>query len=117
MSRFQKKVYNKEGINSFGIFPPAHQDIVYNAFDKVTSITEGNKELQITYGHHRQRISQQYTEAGATTSKVYVGACEYITQNTQTTTHTYLSGPEGLFAVVVKEQKDRFMIRLAGFFE
>jgi RHS repeat-associated protein len=33
-----------------------------------------------------------------------------ITQNTQTTSHTYLSGPEGLFAVVVKEQKDRFMI-------
>jgi hypothetical protein len=24
-----------------GIFPPAQQDIVYNAFDKVTSITEG----------------------------------------------------------------------------
>ena len=94
-----------------GIFPPAQQDIVYNAFDKVTSITEGDKSLQITYGHHRQRIRQQYTAAGSATTKVYVGACEYITKNGQTTIHTYLSGPEGLFAVVVKEPKGLYNIQ------
>ena len=37
--------------------------------------------------------------------------CEYITQNTQTTTHTYLSGPEGLFAVVVQAPKGTAYIR------
>jgi len=94
-----------------GIFPPAQQDIVYNAFDKVTSINEGDKSLQITYGHHRQRIGQQYTAAGSTTTKVYVGACEYITKRGQTTIHTYLSGPEGLFAIMVKEPNGTQYIR------
>ena len=94
-----------------GIFPPAQQDIVYNAFDKVASITEGDKSLQITYGQHLQRIGQQYTAAGSTTTKVYVGACEYITKRGETTTHTYLSGPEGLFAVVVKEPKGLYNIQ------
>ncbi|PKP47774.1 MAG: hypothetical protein CVT92_16710 [Bacteroidetes bacterium HGW-Bacteroidetes-1] len=94
-----------------GIFPPAQQVIVYNAFDKVSSITKGNQMLLITYGHHRQRISQQYTAAGITTTKVYAGACEYITINGQPTTHTYLSGLEGLFAVVVKEPNGTQYIR------
>ena len=67
--------------------------------------------LQITYGHHRQRISQQYTAAGITTTKVYAGACEYITKNGQTTIHTYLSGPEGLFALHVKNPNGSENIR------
>ncbi|MDP2235740.1 MAG: hypothetical protein Q8J88_04830 [Bacteroidales bacterium] len=96
---------------SAGIFPPEQQSIACNAFDKVTSITEGDKSLQITYGHHRQRISQQYTEAGVTTHKVYAGACEYITKNGQTTTHTYLSGPEGIFALHVKNPNGTENIR------
>jgi len=94
-----------------GIFPPEQQSIAYNAFDKVTSITEGDKFLQITYGHHRQRIGQQYTAAGSTTTKVYAGACEYITKNGQTTIHTYLNGPEGLFAIMVKEPNGTQYIR------
>ncbi len=94
-----------------GVFPAEEQSMRYNAFDKVTSITEGDKTLQITYGHHRQRIGQQFTAAGSTTYKVYVGACEYITKRGETTIHTYLSGPEGLFAVVVQEPKGTAYIR------
>lgn len=82
-----------------GIFPPAQQVIVYNAFDKVASITEGDKSLQITYGHHRQRIAQQYTNGSNTTHKLWVGACEYITENGQQSILTYLIGPEGVFAL------------------
>jgi len=96
---------------SAGIFPPEQQSIAYNAFDKVSSITDGNQLLQITYGHHRQRIRQQYTASGSTTYKVYVGACEYITKNGQTTTLTYLSGPEGLFALHVKNPNGSDSIR------
>lgn len=96
---------------SAGIFPPEQQSIAYNAFDKVTSITQGDKSLQITYGHHRQRIGQQYSAAGSTIYKVYAGACEYITQNGQTTIHTYLSGPEGVFALHVKNPNGTENIR------
>jgi len=56
--------------------------------------TEGNRILQIAYGHHRERISQQYSDGQNTIDKVWAGSCEYITENGQTTTLTYLSGPE-----------------------
>ncbi|PKP47472.1 MAG: hypothetical protein CVT92_16905 [Bacteroidetes bacterium HGW-Bacteroidetes-1] len=94
-----------------GIFPPAQQVIVYNVFDKVTSITEGDKSLQITYGHHRQRIAQQYTNGSNTTHKRWAGACEYITENGQQRILTYLSGPEGVFALHIKNPNGSENIR------
>ena len=54
-------------------------------------------------------LTYHYTYASIT--KVYVGACEYITKNGQTTTHTYLSGTEGLFAIMVKEPNGTQYIR------
>jgi hypothetical protein len=49
-----------------GVFPEDIQSIAYNSFDKVTGIYEGrppaNKDLVIQYGHHRERISQQYSD-------------------------------------------------------
>jgi len=85
-----------------GVFPEDAQFIIYNSFDKVTGIYEGRppvyKELTIQYGHHRERISQQYSDGQNTIDKVWAGSCEYITENGQTTTLTYLSGPEGVFA-------------------
>jgi len=82
-----------------GIFPPAEQRLLYNAFDKVTSIIEGDKSLQITYGHYRERIEQQYIQGSNSVNKLWAGACEYITKNGQQYIHTYLSGPLGLFAI------------------
>ncbi len=75
------------------------QDISYNGYDKVDTITEGIHALQIQYGHHNQRISQQYTNGANSTDKVWAGACEFITKNGQLFKHTYLSGPMGVFAL------------------
>jgi len=75
------------------------QDISYNGYDKIDSITEGVHNLQIQYGHNRQRISQQYTDGDHTVDKVWAGACEYITKNGQQYKYTYLSGPMGVFAI------------------
>ena len=75
------------------------QDISYNGYDKIDSIIEGVHNLQIQYGHNRQRISQQYTDGDHTVDKVWAGACEYITKNGQQYKHTYLSGPMGVFAI------------------
>jgi len=84
---------------SAGIFPLQQQMIDYNSFGKAINISECNKQLQITYGHHRQRITQQYSEGSNTINKIWAGACEYITENGQQKTLTYLSGPVGVFAV------------------
>jgi RHS repeat-associated protein len=98
-----------------GVFPEDAQSIIYNSFDKVTGIYEGRppvyKELTIQYGHHRERISQQYSDGQNTIDKVWAGSCEYITENGQTTTLTYLSGPEGVFALYVKNPNGSESIR------
>ncbi|MBV2245595.1 MAG: VCBS repeat-containing protein, partial [Lentimicrobium sp.] len=75
------------------------QVITYNGYDKVDAITEGIHSLHIQYGHHKQRIAQQYTNGSNSIDKVWAGACEYITKNGQLYKHTYLSGPMGVFAV------------------
>jgi hypothetical protein len=57
------------------------------------------------------RISLQNTDGTNTNEKLWAGACEYITQNGQTTIHTYLSGPEGIFALHVKNPNGSENIR------
>ena len=89
--------------SSASVFPMAEQVIGYNHIDMVSSITEGyNQQLAIQYGHHSQRIAQQYTNGSNTIHKLWAGACEYITENGQQRILTYLSGPEGLFALPKK---------------
>ena len=75
------------------------QVITYNGYDKVDAITEGIYSLHIQYGHHKQRISQQYTNGANSVNKVWAGACEFITKNGQLYKHTYISGPMGVFAI------------------
>ncbi|MCD6661526.1 MAG: polymorphic toxin type 23 domain-containing protein [Lentimicrobium sp.] len=75
------------------------QDIIYNGYDKVKTITEGDHLLSIQYGHHKQRISQHYSNREDDIDKIWAGVCEYITKNGQQYKYTYLSGPLGLFAI------------------
>ena len=84
-----------------GVFPADNQQIVYNSYDKVTELSEGAKQLSITYGTHRQRIEQEYDWQFILVKKRWAGACEYITFNGQQRIITYLSGPEGVFALHV----------------
>jgi RHS repeat-associated protein len=55
--------------------------------------------LKTMQSQQLQRITQQYTQGSNTTAKLWAGACEYINQNGQQKTLTYLSGPEGVFAL------------------
>lgn len=107
-SIFNNAIY---GLNGYGphaitevttanpILTGPYQDIVYNGYDKVKTISEGDHSLQIQYGHHKQRIAQQYTNGVNSVDKVWAGTCEFITKNGQLYKHTYLSGPMGVFAI------------------
>ena len=66
---------------------------------------------KIRQGQQLQRITQQYAEGSTTTAKLWAGACEYITENGQQKTLTYLSGPEGVFALHVKNPNGSENIR------
>ncbi|MDP2422915.1 MAG: FG-GAP-like repeat-containing protein [Bacteroidales bacterium] len=87
---------------SLGIFPVQRQEILYNSFDKVTTVNEGDKTLGIVYGVHHQRIAQRYRHDQSQREKTWAGACEYINDNGTLLILTYLSGPEGVFALHIK---------------
>ena len=93
-----------------GVFPTARQDITYTSFDKVSTIAEGDNTLAYTYGYDQQRIRMVQTVGGITQSKDYVGLCEFITENVgeneTAMSLTYLVGPYGVFAVVVRQDDD-----------
>ena len=81
------------------------QTVTYTGFDKANKVKQGSDSLCYTYGYDRQRIFMEEHVGGTTRTKRYVGNCEYVTESdgTTTTDHrlTYLTGPYGVFAVVV----------------
>lgn len=75
------------------------QNIVYTAFDKISSMRCGKNSLSIDYGFNHNRIRYVEDIAGEQREKVYVGDCEYVTDGKERVVYTYLKGPMGVFAV------------------
>jgi RHS repeat-associated protein len=83
--------------------------ITYNYFNKVSSITQGTKSLDIYYGHHEQRIKQVYENNSTQEyiSKYYSsGGVEQVEDQSGVTTYEYLSSPAGTFAVRIIENNN-----------
>ena len=87
--------------NAFGPF--LFQNIEYNLFDKVKRIDlQRNKKFWFEYGYDHQCTCMYTTVNGVVEMrKVYVGNVEFITGFNQFS-YTYLTGPMGVFAVVLK---------------
>ncbi|MBR4392384.1 MAG: VCBS repeat-containing protein [Bacteroidales bacterium] len=84
-----------------GVFPQERMDIEYNAFGKVTSIKEGEKQISYLYGFDHQRIKMVEDIDSKHREKIYVNGCEFITQaDKDEVVRTFLSCPSGVFAVV-----------------
>ena len=87
-----------------GVFPATAQTVTYTGFDKVSKVRQGNDSLCYTYGFDQQRIFMEEHFDNTVRTKRYVGNCEFVTENDGNTTveytHTYLTGPCGVFAVV-----------------
>ena len=92
---------------SDGIFPSVAQTVTYTGFDKVSKVKLGNDSICYTYGYDRQRILMEEHVGNTLRTKRYVGNCEYLTEttsgNTDTYWLTYLTGPYGVFAVVMSK--------------
>ncbi len=82
-----------------GVFPQEEMIIEYNTYNKVSSLTEGEKRIQFDYGYDHQRIRTRENLRGETRTKTYVNACEYIEAPEGHRVWTFLSGPMGVFAV------------------
>jgi RHS repeat-associated protein len=80
------------------------QNVVYNAFDQPTTITEGNKQLTISYGIDDMRnystyqlgVNQVYT-------RYHLGSMDREVNGTTVRDIHYIEGPSGTIAIVVKE--------------
>ena len=81
--------------------------VTYTSFDKVNKVKQGSDSLCYTYGYDQQRIGMEEYLGSSVRTKRYVGNCEYVTETSGNTTAsrwlTYLSGPTGVYAVVVTE--------------
>lgn len=86
--------------SSNGAFPQERMDLLFNSFDKVSSINEGTNHVSYDYGFDHQRIRAMENINGKTRSKIYVGNCEFINEpGNNAIVRTMLSGPTGIFAV------------------
>ena len=88
-----------------GVFPSTDQTVTYTGFDKVGKVKQGIDSICYAYGYDRQRILMEEHVGNTTRTKRYVGNCEYVTETSGNATTqkwlTYLTGPTGVYAVVV----------------
>ena len=89
--------------NSGNLIPKENVDVTYNAFNKVSTVTQGSNKLTITYGPDRQRVKTVLVYGGTTTTTLYAGNYEQRTAGGVTTTYHYVASPDGMIAVYVKK--------------
>ncbi len=89
--------------NSGNLIPKENVDVTYNAFNKVSTVTQGSNNLTITYGPDRQRVKTVLVSGSTTTTTLYTDNYEQRTVNGTTTTYHYVASPDGLIAVYVKK--------------
>ena len=84
----------------FDPFPTQTQSVTYTTFDKVKTITQGNREQAYQYGYDHQRIAmKEKVDNQIVATKEYYSNCEIVNKG-YSVPCTYLSGPLGTFAVV-----------------
>ena len=79
------------------------QAVTYNAFNKVETVKQGTYSLAIIYGPTRQRCKTILVNGSTTTTTLYADNYEQRTINGVTTSYHYVSSPDGLIAVYVKQ--------------
>ena len=73
--------------------PRMDHNITYTNFDKVESVTEGDKRYDIAYGVSEQRIKSEYATASGKVTRYYIGSYEEVTGTDGVTTKLcYLPG-------------------------
>ncbi|MCQ2318730.1 MAG: FG-GAP-like repeat-containing protein [Bacteroidales bacterium] len=79
------------------------QTIEYTSFDKLSMMKDGRGSISYVYGIDNQRVGMTERLGSGVRTKKYVGSCEFITEKGTEKVLTYLTGPYGVFAVVVEE--------------
>lgn len=83
------------------MFSGKTHNITYSLNDNLVSIQNGKDFLKIDYGYEHDRIYMETVAQGKMKSKIYVGDCEFVSENDYVKRITYIKGPVGVFAVGV----------------
>ena len=87
---------------SDGYLPDDHS-ATYTSFDKLSTLTQGNKSLNLYYGYDHERRRTVYSEGSTTKTKIFVpGGYEKITEGSTTKEFHYISTPAGITSVMEK---------------
>lgn len=80
------------------------QVITYTPFLKAATINQSPYEIDLTYGPDYERVkSVMQTNNTITETRIYVGQYEKQTDNTGTKEIHYIKGPNGLCAIIVRQ--------------
>ena len=98
--------------NNIGDISTAQQDITYSSFLQPEEITELNRKLTYTYGSDLQRIKGEYKLNNTTQwTRYYFGDYEKVVDGTGTEHIHYISGGEGVVAIVSKKNNQLSRLR------
>ena len=76
-----------------GSFPKEEQNVTYTPFNKVESVTEGDKRYDIIYNPNERRIKTTLADGKGVTTRYYIGNYEEVTDPQGVTTkYHYLPG-------------------------
>ena len=81
-----------------------NQNVTYTSFDKVSSITQGTKRLDLYYGADRQRVYHDMSHNSLTrntTKRFFTNLYEEVRRGDDIKKLHYLTSPSGLFAIFV----------------
>ena len=81
-----------------------NQNVTYTSFDKVSSITQGTKRLDLYYGADRQRVYHNMSHNSLTrntTKRFFTNLYEEVRRGDDIKKYHYLTSPSGLFAIFV----------------
>ena len=83
-----------------------NQNVTYTSFDKVSSITQGTKRLDLYYGADRQRVYHDMSHNSLTrntTKRFFTNLYEEVRRGEDIKKYHYLTSPSGLFAIFVTD--------------
>jgi len=84
--------------------PLRGQIVTYTPFNKILHITEGNKDLELFYGpNHARKVTKYYEDSVLLTTTYFLGSYEEETTGGDTRKTHYISGNDGLDAVVIRQ--------------
>jgi len=79
------------------------QNITYTLFDKISTIQEGDYQLNMMYGTDDERVKQEIQNGDNISTTIYLGGlCEKITENGSARFLNYVNSPQGLIAIIVR---------------